>query len=120
MLNPKPIRDNMDNSLKKNKKHIRFRCLSLLFTPILFSGCSIIGFGGSSTKVIPHKFDGFMIYDKPNKIPVKVYKNCYINDTQTECIKIDDFKKAIIRTRKLERIIDNYEQDIKDYKELKY
>ena len=115
MLSLKPIRNNLESSFKK----IKFIHLFLLFIPILFSSCSVIGFG-SSTKVIPHKFDGFMIYDKPNKIPVKIYKNCYIDDTQIECIKIDDFKKVLIRTRKLERIIDNYEQDIKDYKELKY
>ena len=94
--------------------------LILFSLMIAISLTSCLGFGSTSPKVVPHKFDGFIIYDKPPRIPVKVYKNCYLDDTQIECIKAEDFKKAVIRARKLERIVDNYEADIRDYKELQY
>ena len=90
----------------------------MLLILISLNSCSFLGFNEKSS--ITHKFDGFIIYDKPERIGIKIYKNCYIGDEIIECIKVDDFKKIVIRTRKLERIIYNYEQDIKDYKELKY
>ena len=84
-----------------------------MIVTIVFNGC------GYKVVTIDKKFDGFLIYDKPSKVNIEVNKNCSIDGSIKDCVSVDDLKPLLIRVKKLERVVDNYSQDIKDYRELR-
>jgi len=94
-------------------KVVLLTLLLLVITTLAFSGC------GYKVVTLDKKFDGFLIYDKPNKVDIEVNKDCDINGKIEDCVSVKHLKPLLIRVKKLERIVDNYSQDIRDYRELK-
>ena len=70
---------------------------------------------------------GFTTYTLPDKINLEVERNCVasymINDYRTtvkvgDCVRVEDVKKLVTKIKKLEKIAENYELDIKAYTRL--
>jgi len=88
--------------------------VSLLLTVTLVSsGC------GYKVVSINENFDGFMQYKKPKKVKLTIHRKCKVGYVKKDCVYVEDLKPLLVRVKKLENIVDNYSQDIKDYEGLK-
>ena len=70
---------------------------------------------------------GFTTYALPGKVDLEVERNCVasymLNDFKTkivvgDCVRVGDVKKLVTKIKKLEKIAENYELDIKAYTRL--
>ena len=84
----------------------------------ILSGCNLLP---TKTVLVQVPFTGFVIYEKPKEIHLPVYKTCYgtnINDIVVnlgDCVSVDNLENLIIKTKTLEKIVENYEKDINAY-----
>jgi hypothetical protein len=93
----------------------------VFLTSLFFNGCSIKKWFNKD-ELQTHTFKGFVKYEKPKKVELKVFLECVGREKlQGEdlalgnCVRIEEVERLVIRAKILEKMVDNYSMDIDSY-----